>query len=586
MNARWLRILGLAMLLFAAFGLGTFVGGGGDEAGHAEHAEVWTCSMHPQIRQHEPGECPICGMDLIPAGASSASGSDDRVVLSERAQRLARLRTEPVRRQRDASAEVRVLGRVETDESTRRAVTSWVGGRIDRLQVRTTGEQVRKGQRIATLFSPEVFAAQADLIAAREQLRTLSDASSPAASAARAALEAARTRLSLLGLPDDEIARREAAEAPSRTVDIRSPFAGTVIERLATEGAYVETGAPLYRIADLGQLWIQLDAYADDLPRIAVGQEVAVQVEALPGASFDGRVAFVDPTVDPQRRTARVRVEVDNPDGSLRPGMFAEATVFTGVDEGDAPLVVPDSAPLFTGRRAVVYVESMREGELGYTPRTVRLGPRLGDVYPVVAGLTEGERVVTRGAFALDADLQIRGGDSMMSRPDDTMEGPWAEVVQLPAEEQATLAPVVRAYLDIQQALAEDDVTTAAAAASTLVEAVRSVGLEQEVWPDLQAGIRTHAAEVARADSIEAARAGFEPLSASVERLLRVFGNPLQSELHVAFCPMAHDNRGARWVQQGVTIDNAYFGASMRRCGEIRSEVGPGGFLPRADGSR
>lgn len=577
-----LRWIGLVVVVGLAFGAGTLVGGG-DPVEHA-HEAVWTCSMHPQIRAGEPGACPICGMDLVPVSGVGASTPGDRVVLSERAKRLARLRTEPVRRQGDASAEIRLLGRVETDESTRRAVTSWVGGRIERLHVNTTGEQVRRGQGIATLYSPEVFAAHNDLLAAQKQVRALGESTGSAAAAARSALEAARTRLSLLGLPDEEIDRREAAEAPSRTVVIRSPFAGTVLERLATEGGYVETGAPLYRLADLGHLWIQLDAYAEDLSRIATQQEVAVQVEALPGASFDGRVAFVDPTVDPTRRTARVRVEVDNPDGRLRPGMFAEATVFTGTGQVDAPLVVPASAPLFTGKRAVVYVEGMHEGTLAYAPRTVRLGPRLGEVYPVVAGLTEGERVVTRGAFALDADLQIQGGPSMMTQPDDDAESPWAEVVQLPAEEQARLAPVVRAYLEVQRALAEDDGSGAASASTQLLETVAGVRLEQDLWREMAAELRTHAGQVERAPTIEAARAGFEPLSGAVERLLRVFGNPLDAELHVAFCPMADDNRGARWVQQGVTIDNAYFGATMRRCGEIRSEIVPGGFLPRADG--
>jgi Cu(I)/Ag(I) efflux system membrane fusion protein len=588
MLARGPGCLVLVVVALAAFGAGVLLtsgseGGGGDP--HAEHGDedtVWTCSMHPQIRQSEPGSCPICGMDLIPAGGSESAASEDAVVLSERARRLAGLRTEPVRRQGTAAAEVRLLGRVEVDESTQRAVTTWIGGRIDRLAVNTTGERVRAGQVIATLYSPEVYAAHQDLLIARSQVERLGDGTPTAASAARAALEAAEDRLRLLGVPDDELTRMATADAPYRAIPIRTPFAGTVIERVATEGAYVETGTALYRLADLSKLWIELDAYESDLARLQVGQDVRLVFEALPGQTFEGRVSFVDPTLDPQRRTAAVRVEVANPGGRLRPGMFAEATVFTGEGAGESPLVVPASAPLFTGKRSVVYVESRGDESLSYSPRTVRLGPRLGEVYPVVAGLSEGERVVTRGAFALDADLQIRGGPSMMSLPDDTSEGPWADVVELPAEERARLAPVIRTYLEVQRALAEDDFAGAKGSAERLIPAIAAVELEtgQEAWTELAGTLRAHATHVARSTDIEGARGGFEPLSTAVEGMLRTFGNPLDTDVHVAFCPMADDNRGARWVQQGETIDNSYFGESMRRCGEIRAEIGPGGFLP------
>ncbi len=537
--------------------------------------------MHPQIRQTEPGSCPICGMDLIPAAGASTSSANDRVVLSERARSLAQLRTQPVRRQGGA-AEVRRLGRVETDESTQKTVTTWTGGRIDRLRVNTTGEQVRRGQVIAELYSPEVYSAHQDLLTARKQVDLLGDASPTASAAARSALAASEDRLRLLGVPDRELEQMALDDRPRQSVPIRSPFGGTVIERLASEGAYVQTGAPLYRIADLSRLWVQLDAYESDLPRLTVGQVVSLEVEGVPGATFEGRVAFVEPTLDPTRRTARVRVEVDNPDGLLRPGMFTEAVVYTAAADGASSLTVPASAPLFTGKRSVVYVEIRGEDSLAYEPRTVRLGPRLGDVYPVVAGLSEGDRVVTRGAFALDADLQIRGGPSMMSLPDDEGTGPYDEVVELADAERAQLAPVLTAYLEVQRSLAEDDHDGARAAAEAVVLAVTAIELGEaaSAWPELQSEVRGHAQHVARSADLEGARGGFEPLSAAIERLLRTFGNPLDEQLHVAYCPMADDNRGARWVQQGEAIDNSYFGASMRQCGEIKSEVSPGDFLP------
>ncbi|MEM6926011.1 MAG: efflux RND transporter periplasmic adaptor subunit [Myxococcota bacterium] len=577
--SRQLLRIGVATLaLFLAYAIGRW-SVSSPPAMHEHGPEgAWTCAMHPQIRSAEAGACPICGMDLVPV--SSDGASTDRVVLSERARELADLQTTEVRRQSDASAEVRLLGRLEPAETTRRNVTTWVAGRIDRLHVNTTGEQVRRNQVIATLYSPEVYSAHQDLLTARAQVDRLGTGAERASDAARAALAAARERLRLLGVPVDEVERMATASAPTRSVSIRSPFAGTVIERAATEGAYVETGATLYRIADLGQLWVQLDAYESDLPRLAIDQSVALVVEALPGEAFEGRVGFIEPTNDAQRRTARVRVEVDNAAGRLRPGMFAEALVSTGSPGLDAPLVIPHTAALFTGRRSVVYVEVATSSGPAFEPRTVRLGPRLGDVYPVVSGLSRGERVVSRGAFALDADLQIRGGHSMMSAPDDAAEGP--EPTTLSPAQRGALAPVLHTYLDVQRGLAEDDHTAAHRAAEALRAAIDAVALPTAIeptWTPLAERLDAHAAQVTGSTDLQGARAGFEPLSAAVESLLATFGNPIDEPVHVAFCSMAKGNQGARWVQTGQTIDNAYFGATMRTCGELRAAVVPNGYL-------
>lgn len=541
----------LALALLLAFALGALLFR--SPPAHVDHAEaaeaaetVWTCSMHPQIRASEPGACPICGMDLIPvAPAGSASDSGDRVVLSERARALARLQTTAVVRAGDAAGELRLLGRVEADEARLREVTSWVPGRIDDLLIQETGARVRAGQAIATLYSPDLYAAHQDLLIARAQADRLAD-NAPA----QAALASARERLRLLGVPAAELSAMEQASEPSRALTIRSPYAGTVLERVATEGAYVETGAVLYRIGDLRSLWVQLDAYERDLPSLALGQRVKLEVEGF-ATPIEGEVDFIEPRVDSARRTARVRVEVDNPDGALSPGMFAQAVVSAGT-EGEAPLVIPASAPLFTGRRSLVYVEVEPST---YEPRSVRLGGRLGDFYPVLSGLVEGERVVSRGAFALDADLQIRGGPSMMNRPEEP------ELVEQSREERQAWVQALQSYLGVQRALALDDHPGARTAAAAL---------EQQSPSDV---LRSEAGALARSPDIAEARRIFERLSLEIEALLARHGNPLAEDLHVATCPMVDGNRGARWVQQGTVVDNAYFGAAMLRCGEILQTV-------------
>lgn len=581
---------------------GAFVGLSSERAQHGKHSDpaspvlgrgspesaLGTCSMHPHIRLPVPGQCPICGMDLIPAiskeGGPARAAS--QVVLSKRAQALAKLRTAPVRRQADAAAQLRLLGRFEPNETTLKTVTAWTAGRIDELHVNVTGQRVRAGQVIATQYSPEVFSAHQDLLVTKRQIERMQTSPESSRQAANAALAAARDRLRLLGVPEDELARMAQQERPTRAVAIRSPFAGTVIERLATEGAYVSTGTPLYRIANLGSLWLQLDAYENDLSRLSVGQAVRLTVKALPGEPFQGEVTFIEPTLHPQRRTAKVRVQVNNRDGRLRPGMFGEASVATREAKGQrSPLVVPHTAPLFTGRRAIVYLEVPSEDRIAYEARTVRLGPRLGEVYPVVAGLAEGDRVVTKGAFALDADLQIRGGASMMASADDPNAGAGEGAVPLSSTQNKRLAPVVSAYLEVQVALADDDLARATQRAGSLAAAVGQVEIDRpqaahNAWAELASSLGGSARAVAAAANLEAAREGFEPLSEALIRLLTRFGNPLTHPVRVAFCPMAAGSEGAAWVQEGREVDNSYFGASMLDCGEVRHEVPPAGFLP------
>ena len=478
------------------------------------------------------------------------------------------------------------MGRIEPNERSLKTVTAWTGGRIDRLHINVTGDRVQAGRVVATLYSPEVFAAHQDLLVAKKQVDRLGSGPPASRQAAKAALDAARQRLRLLGVPSTELTRMQNGERPTRAVSVRSPFTGTIIERLATEGAYVSTGTPLYRVADLRKLWVQLDAYESDLARLSKGQQVRVSVQSLSSQVFEGKITFIDPTIDPQRRTARVRVEVDNGDGRLRPGMFAEAVVVTGPkSSGRSPLVVPATAPLFTGRRAIVYIEvGVQNGRVAYEPRQVRLGPRLGDVYPVVAGLNEGERVVTRGAFTLDADLQIRGGPSMMASVDGDDESVDAPSFEVTEAQRKRLAPVVEAYLAVQSALADDALAPARSAAARMVDAVRRTKLERPqavlvVWRELAPLLRAHARHVASASTLEGARTAFEPLSEGIVQLLQRFGNPIDRPLRLAFCPMAVGSEGAFWIQQAEEIDNAYFGASMLTCGEVRQEIAPEGYL-------
>jgi len=461
-------------------------------------------------------------------------------------------------------------------------VTPWTAGRIDALRVRVTGTEIGRGQVVAKLYSPEIYAAMRDLVLAGQQAEKLAKGLHGSAALAGSALESARERLRLLGVPDEQIQRVETTGAAPRHVEIRSPFSGTVLERRVEEGDYVSAGTPLFDIADLTRVWIQIDAYESDLPHIQVGQEVLVSVESLPEEPFVGKIAFIDPVVDKRMRTTRVRVEVDNKSGQLRPGMFAEAVVEAGAEHKLSQLVIPSSAPLFTGRRSVVYVEAPGASRPSYELREVRLGPRSGPFYPVLAGLSEGERVVSQGAFVIDADLQLSGGRSMMTLPDDTAATPREP--RLPVEFQRALRPVLEAYVMLEGKLAADDFEGARKDLDRLAGAVNDAhppGPRQarDAWQGLASGLAGHARHAASATDEGEIRSVFEHISKEVEELLRRFGNPLDEPLRVIFCPMAFDSRGATWVQRDEPVQNPYYGQAMLRCGELRATVLPGELL-------
>ena len=595
------RRVASAILLVFALGLGFLIGrntepaqdapeqhahAGEDGKGSAE--ETWTCSMHPQIRSPEPGSCPICGMDLIPASSDDAGPAltSSQVRLSERAKSLARIQTEEVTTTSQDRSSRQLFGQVVENEGAKRSITSWISGRVDRLLVSTTGERVRRGQTLAKMYSPEVYAAHQDLLVAKQQLERLSGKDPYAERAANAQVSSALQRLRLLGFTDSELKKMEGADKPWTQVSVRSTATGTVLDRKVSQGEYIQKGAVLFEISDLTTVWIELDAYESDLELIEVGQEVTLLVDALAEPSRKGKITFIDPVLDPKTRVASVRVEVENKDQRIKPGMYARAMLEPELIKPGQPLplAIPRSAPLFAGDRSLVYVEvsSQQEGTT-YEAREVILGARQGDSYIVKAGLSRGDRVVTHGAFVLDSDLQIRGGSSLMERSDDTSRPAAKPPLEVSAKDREALSLVFSGYLDVQEHLANDELDKALERTKSWREAVSKVSLEgaetQRVWSTLSRRMEQDLMTLERASQIADARASFESLTQLFDEALARFGNVLDTPIRKTFCPMANDNKGAHWYQRAPQVDNVYFGNQMRRCGEIQRTIDAGEHL-------
>jgi len=376
----------------------------------SEDATTWTCSMHPQIKQDQPGQCPICAMDLIPLASTQTEGQHmdpDEIVMTEAAAQLANIQSHVVARGNPQKT-VNLLGKVHADERNMAQLTARYGGRIEKLHVNFTGQKVGQGEKLATLYSPDLLTAQ------RELLEAISFKESKPAF-----YQAAKAKLKLWDLTEEQINKIEEKGEPQLYFDVLSPISGTVMLRHVSLGDYVNEGEVLFQISDLSRVWVLLDAYESDLPWIRQGDHVELNIPSIPGEDFEGRVAHIDPFIDPSTRVAKVRVELSNAEGKLKPQMFVNGALHSKLAESGDQLLIPKSAVLWTGKRSVVYVKVPEREAPSFRYREISLGPKAGNFYVVSEGLEEGEVIAVNGLFKIDAAAQLEGKPSMMNPPGD-----------------------------------------------------------------------------------------------------------------------------------------------------------------------
>jgi Cu(I)/Ag(I) efflux system membrane fusion protein len=599
-----------------------------------EKITSWTCSMHPQIRQPKPGKCPICFMDLIPVKQDFLGSQNENIPvlkLSPRAEKMAGVQTEPVRR-KVVKVEVRLLGIVDFDESLIAYITARMPGRIDKLYVDYTGISVQKGDHMAEYFSPELMVAQKELLLAMKDYRKNKENKSNIYADADKNLKSVLKKFEIWGLTKENIDKIIKSGEVANHLTLYAPVSGIVIHKNATEGKYFETGDRLFTIANLSKVWIMLEAYETDIPWLRYGQEVTFTTESCPGEVFKGRISFIDPVLNPQTRTVKVRVDASNLAGKLKPEMFVNAVVYSKVsqtgkvidphlagkwicpmhpsvikdsagncdicgmklvkaeslgyspadEKGSIPLVIPASAPLITGKRAVVYLAS-KDKPGTYYGQEVVLGPRAGNYYIVDKGLKEGDLVVVNGNFKIDSALQILARPSMMSekkkntQKNETVVKVKDTNVALSFKDE--LDGLYSAYFDIQKALAADKLKDAKEASKKLngfISKVSHAKLNHETmkkWHKLKSSIQTEADEISNAKNITKARETFSALSTDIYELCRKFGTSGKFPVYRFFCPMAFDNKGGYWLQDKVEVSNPYFGSVMLRCGEKTEDI-------------
>ncbi|MGO9566554.1 MAG: efflux RND transporter periplasmic adaptor subunit [Desulfomonilaceae bacterium] len=604
----------------------------------ANKVSWWTCSMHPWIKRPHPGKCPICGMDLIPMASdqvTDTSASLEPYSMSDEAKKLAEVKTDEVKRDH-AKLLVRMVGLVYEDETRIASLTSRVDGRLDEIYVNFTGSLVNKGDPMVTIWSPTLITSQVEMF---ESVRS---------NDTEGIIRGAEEKLLQLGMTKEQIENIKKQQKPNPYVTLRAPIGGVVTKKMAILGQFVKEGTEMYTINDLSHVWVKLDAYETDLPWIRYGQDVSFTTPAVPGRKFKGKVLFLDPELDMKTRTAKIRVEAENPDYTLRPGMFVTGELEAEVDakgrvikpewagkyicpvhptekassepgfcpeskvalrpasaygyaddpHPELPLVIPESAPLITGKRTIVYVEVPKQDRPTYELREVDLGPRAGDEYVVYQGLKEGDRVVTKGNFMIDSAMQIVGKAGMMNPIEPKLakasgEKAEEEVVkklQAPEEFVSALTPIIQEYLKLKESLVgekTEEVVVSAEKLAGLLEGVNSSGLgdkAQETWKKLSDSMETNLKEIADAREIESMRKAFDPLSEAFAKVMMGFRHAMKDPLFLYHCPMASNGQGAYWIESSQNVRNPYFGETpykgqqMLKCAELVEKIPPEAF--------
>lgn len=612
-----------AGILIAGIILGNMFSGGSSETAHTDgdHQFVqdpvtkqWTCSMHPQIRMDKPGKCPICGMTLIPLEATDASSENiaaEEIVMNEQSYQLANIQTTVVEKA-SATKVIRLLGRVQPDERRLYSQVSHIPGRIERLYVNFTGEKVYSGQKIVRIYSPELISAQKELFEAIKSKAVYPQL-----------YTASRNKLKLWKLSDSQIDGIEATGKVQEQIDILSDHSGYVMKRNVELGDYIKAGGNLFDIANLSSVWVMFEAYEADIPWIHINDKVSFTIQAIPGKTFKGKVTYVDPFVSPNTRVAKVRVEVNNPGNKLLPEMFASGVIQAKMKGMENAIVIPKTAVLWTGKRAVVYVKVPHEKTISFVYREIGLGQDMGQFYSVQDGLEEGEVVATNGVFRIDASAQLLGQKSMMnpeggkislgghagmdmggdtkadgvnhSKMDmsDTKKDNATDHTNMENDADHTdmnqritttstfknqLEQVFNAYIKLKDELVVDDSNATSAAAKELLSAMKKVDMKQLTdheahnhWMTISKEILGSANSISEISDIVEQRSHFKHLSAHLSKGVKLFG--VNQKVYEQFCPMADNNNGAYWLSLDEAIKNPYLGANMLTCGDTKTVI-------------
>ena len=525
--------------------------------------EVWTCSMHPQIRKPESGNCPICGMELIPLSNENDNSHPTAINMSPTAMQLANVQTAIVSSQ-TAKKTISLNGKVQVDERFISTQTAHIPGRIEQLLVNYNGEKVRRGQTLAYVYSPDLINAQKELFEAYK----IKDAQP-------AIYEAAKGKLNNWKISDSQIEEIISNGKIKENFPILSNTSGTIISKKIELGDYILKGAPLFEIANLNKLWILFDLYERDLEFVKVGNKVTYTLQSNPSKEFTGKISFIDPIIDPITRVAKARIEVKNISNSLKPEMFAMGNIESTIGHNENTIVVPKTAVMWTGKRSIVYVKNNSKTGVSFSLREVALGTSLGDSYLVVSGIEDGEEIVIHGTFSIDAAAQLAGKPSMM-RPEGGNEmtghnhGAEKENIDvaiqtktLNADAKKAVKVILFSYFKLKDFLVKDDFINVKQEIVIFDNSIQNTnmslfkGESHMLWMKYSNSLKIITKSMRESKDIVDYRNHFVELSKTIIEVSKSF-KPIKDTLYVQRCPMANHDKGADWLSKSNEILNPY----------------------------
>lgn len=549
----------------------------------ADRNERWTCSMHPQILREATGDCPICGMDLIPAETRADGLLADQFKLTANAMALANIQTSIVGSGKAKDNAIQLSGKIVENETMNVVQVSYFSGRIETLAIGFIGEEVFKGQLLATIYSPELYAAQQELITAV----SLKDTQP-------ALYKAVRTKLKLWKLSEDQINKIEMSGKVQENFPIYATVSGTVSEKLVAEGAAIQKGQPLFKIANLETVWASFDVYENQINRFQKGQEITITTNAVSNNLYKSKVAFIDPILNTSTRTVTLRAVLPNKGGMFKPGMFVEGQVKAKNSDTSEVITIPSSAILWTGKRSIVYLKPTMNVPV-FEMLEITLGTKNGATYEVLSGLKNGDEIVTNGTFTVDAAAQLQGKKSMMNKKGGAsmtgheghigMNGSVHKVAKnnvgrldVSKAFQQQLKEILNEYISLKDAFVKEESNNIISQSEKIGALLTKVDMKllenkeaQIFWMSLEKQLRVGVSSILKTTAIKGQRNHFKQISTSLIEALQVFG--VNEKVFIAFCPMADGDKGAYWLSREEKVINPYFGNKMLTCGEVKQVI-------------
>ncbi len=579
-------------ILVVGLFLGWFLFGGStaDEATHEHHetttkSQRWTCSMHPQIMQPEAGDCPICGMDLIPANTTADGLDANQFKMSKNALALANIQTLKIGEATLYENQLFLSGKVVENENYNAVQAAHFGGRVEKLYIKSLGENIKEGQLIALVYSPELVTAQNELLVA-SSLKTKQPS----------LYKAVRNKLKLWKLSNTQIETIEKSRKTIVNFPMYANVAGVATRMMVQEGSYVKEGEGLFKVANLQTVWAEFDVFEKQIPMVKKGSEISVTTNTGSNKTITANISFVDPILNAKTRTVVARTVLNNTHRNLKPGMFVNGVLRVGKSKSKGQLAVPKTAVLWTGKRSLVYVKSSQDPV--FEMREVTLGKSIGKNVEIISGLKLGEEIVVNGTFTVDAAAQLQGKKSMMNKSGGVTttghEGHAGmntavvgnlikskmkqERITVSKPFQKQLHQVVEAYIKLKDALVASDAKRSKKYALLLENELAKVDMKllqgrtaHEKWMPLQKSIKKTTNSMLKSVGIKTQRIEFISVSSNLIKAVQIFG--INKEIYHQYCPMANNDKGANWLSFQEDIKNPYFGDAMLTCGNVEEII-------------